>query len=67
MSVGQGDEVILPANTYIATALAVSAAGARPVLVDVAEPNFAIDPERVDELAAYMLTLRNPAYKPAIQ
>lgn len=30
-----GDDVILPANTYIATALAVSACGATPVLVDV--------------------------------
>lgn len=29
--------------------------------------NFAIDPERIDELAAYMLTLKDPAYKPAIQ
>jgi dTDP-4-amino-4,6-dideoxygalactose transaminase len=34
LDIGPGDEVILPANTYIATALAVSAVGARPVLVD---------------------------------
>ncbi len=34
LGVGAGDEVIIPANTYIATALAVSAVGARPVLVD---------------------------------
>ncbi|HVD14469.1 MAG TPA: DegT/DnrJ/EryC1/StrS family aminotransferase [Actinomycetota bacterium] len=34
LDIGQGDQVILPANTYIATALAVSAVGARPVLVD---------------------------------
>lgn len=33
--VGPGDEVILPANTFIATALAVVEAGATPVLVDV--------------------------------
>jgi dTDP-4-amino-4,6-dideoxygalactose transaminase len=33
--VGPGDEVIVPANTYIATAIAVSDAGAIPVLVDV--------------------------------
>jgi len=32
--VGPGDEVILPANTFIATALAVARAGATPVLVD---------------------------------
>ncbi len=32
--IGQGDEVIIPANTFIATALAVSYSGAKPVLVD---------------------------------
>jgi dTDP-4-amino-4,6-dideoxygalactose transaminase len=32
--IGEGDEVILPANTFIATALAVARAGAKPVLVD---------------------------------
>ncbi len=32
--IGLGDEVILPANTFIATALAVSYVGAKPVLVD---------------------------------
>jgi dTDP-4-amino-4,6-dideoxygalactose transaminase len=34
IGVGPGDEVILPANTYIASAIAVSAAGATPVFVD---------------------------------
>ncbi|MBI3183465.1 MAG: DegT/DnrJ/EryC1/StrS family aminotransferase [Myxococcales bacterium] len=37
--IGQGDEVILPANTFIATALAVARAGATPVLVDC-DPDF---------------------------
>lgn len=32
MEIGQGDEVIVPANTYIATGLAVSQTGATPVL-----------------------------------
>src|SRR5262245_45917882 len=35
LGVGRDDEVILPANAFIATILAVSATGARPVLVDV--------------------------------
>jgi len=35
--IGPGDEVILPANTFIATAFAVLEAGAVPVLVDVEE------------------------------
>lgn len=40
-------EVILPANTFIATAEAVSRIGARPVLVDVDDDYLLIDPERV--------------------
>lgn len=43
LDVGPGDEVILPANTYIATALAVSAVGARPVLVDCDPRTYNID------------------------
>ena len=41
--VGPGDEVILPANTFIATALAVARAGARPVLVDCDERHQLVD------------------------
>ena len=45
--IGQGDEVILPANTFIATALAVSAVGAKPVLVDIDPATYNIDPDAV--------------------
>jgi dTDP-4-amino-4,6-dideoxygalactose transaminase len=41
-------EVILPANTYIATALAVSAIGARPVLVDCEAQTYQVDPALVE-------------------
>jgi len=41
--VGPGDEVIVPAYTYAATALVVLHAGARPVMVDVKE-DFTLDP-----------------------
>jgi dTDP-4-amino-4,6-dideoxygalactose transaminase len=44
LGIGAGDEVIVPANTYIATALAVSAVGASPVLVDCRHDTFNIDP-----------------------
>jgi dTDP-4-amino-4,6-dideoxygalactose transaminase len=39
LGVGPGDEVIVPTNTFIATVLAISHTGARPVLVDC-EPNY---------------------------
>jgi dTDP-4-amino-4,6-dideoxygalactose transaminase len=45
--VGRDDEVILPANTFIATAEAVSRIGARPVLVDVDPEYLLIDPAKV--------------------
>lgn len=46
--VGPDDEVIIPANTFIATALAVSATGARPVLVDCKEDTYQIDPQLIE-------------------
>ncbi|XIE77596.1 DegT/DnrJ/EryC1/StrS family aminotransferase [Streptomyces sp. SBR177] len=45
--VGAGDEVVLPANTFIATAGAVARIGARPVLVDCAPDTLLIDPGAV--------------------
>lgn len=47
--VGQGDEVIVPANTYIATLLAVSNVGAIPILVDPNESTYNIDPGKITQ------------------
>jgi dTDP-4-amino-4,6-dideoxygalactose transaminase len=47
--VGSGDEVIVPANSFVATALAVVRAGAVPVLVDCDPVYHLIDPGRVAE------------------
>lgn len=47
VGVGPGDEVILPANTFIATALAVARAGAVPVLVDADPTHHLIDVDAV--------------------
>lgn len=48
LQVGQGDECILPANTFIATAEAVGRAGATPVLVDCADDDtYLIDADAV--------------------
>jgi dTDP-4-amino-4,6-dideoxygalactose transaminase len=46
--IGAGDEVIVPAMTFVATAEAVSQAGATPVLVDVSEADHNIDPAAVE-------------------
>lgn len=45
--VGAGDEVIVPAYTWVATWLAVSAVGAVPVGVDVERSTYNVDPEAV--------------------
>ena len=46
--IGAGDEVIVPSNTYIATWLAVSYAGATPVPVEPDPQTFNIDPARIE-------------------
>jgi len=48
MGVGPGDEVIVPSNTYIATWLAVSHCGARPVPVEPNEQTYNIDPKKIE-------------------
>lgn len=58
--IGAGDEVILPANSFFATAEAVMAAGATPVLVDVNPNNALIDPDA----AASAITERTAAVIP---
>ena len=46
---GEGDEVIVPANTFIATALAVSYVGAKPVLVEPDEETYTINPSLIED------------------
>lgn len=46
--IGPGDEVIVPSNTYIATWLAVSHTGAKPVPVEPCEATHNIDPARIE-------------------
>lgn len=48
MDIGAGDEVIVPANTYIATWLAVSYAGATPVPVEPDKKTYNINPEEIE-------------------
>lgn len=49
MEIGEGDEVIVPSNTYIATALAVTYVGATPVFVEPKLSTFNIDSGRIEE------------------
>ena len=46
---GAGDEIIVPANTYIATILAISGNGCTPVLVEPDINTYNIDPEKIEE------------------
>jgi len=48
MDIGPGDEVIVPSNTYIATWLAVSYAGATPVPVEPDALTYNLDPRRIE-------------------
>lgn len=49
MDIGHGDEVIVPATTFIATALAVTYVGAVPVFVEVDPDLYTIDCDRIEE------------------
>lgn len=46
--IGEGDEVIVPANTFIATALAVSYVGATPVFIDSDPNTLLMDPDKIE-------------------
>ncbi len=49
LDVGEGDEVILPTYTFIATALCVSYTGARVVFVDIEEGSYNMDPAKLEK------------------
>jgi len=46
--IGEGHEVIVPSNTYIATWLAITYAGAKPIPVEPDPQNYNLDPNRVE-------------------
>lgn len=49
LDIGKGDEVIVPANTYIATWLAVMTTGAKPVPVEPDLRSYNLDPTRLED------------------
>lgn len=60
LGIGSGDEVLVPANTFVATLMGILQAGARPVLVDCHLETALIDLE----LAAKAITPRTKAIVP---
>jgi dTDP-4-amino-4,6-dideoxygalactose transaminase len=60
LEIGPGDEVIVPSNTYIATWLAVTYAGATPVPVEPDERTYNLDPARLQAA----ITTRTKAIMP---
>ena len=60
LEIGPGDEVIVPSNSFIATAEAVSVVGATPRLVDVDPDSHLITAEIVDRSLGPKRALRGP-------
>jgi dTDP-4-amino-4,6-dideoxygalactose transaminase len=58
--IGKDDEVIVPSNTYIASWLAVSYAGAQPVPVEPDSQTFNLDPNRIEAA----ITIKTKAIMP---
>ena len=48
LGVGAGDEVIVPAQTWVASASTIAYCGATPVFVDVTRDTWTLDPERLE-------------------
>jgi dTDP-4-amino-4,6-dideoxygalactose transaminase len=49
LGITNGDEVLIPANTFVATAWGATLCGATPVFVDCEEDSYNIDPEKIEE------------------
>jgi len=62
LDVGRGDEVIVPANTFIATAMAVTYVGAKPVFVDVDPLTYNIDCNSLEKAVEFVA--QHTAYQP---
>lgn len=60
LGIGSGDEVIVPSNTYIASLIAISNVGARPVLVEPNEATYNIDHTKIERA----ITSRTKAIMP---
>ena len=50
LGIGDGDEVITPVNSFIASSFSITLVGAKPILVDCQEDTFNIDIEKAEKL-----------------
>ena len=66
MEIGPGDEVIVPAFTWIATANVVRYCGATPVFVDIDPATFNLDPAAVEALFRTDLDLKSSGGDPRV-
>jgi len=46
--IGEGDEVVTVANSFVATALAISFTGAKPLFVDIDPKTYTMDPNHLE-------------------
>jgi len=59
-AIAPGDEVILPAYTFVASATAILAVGAVPIFVDIDPETYNLDPQRVEEVITHRTTAIMP-------
>jgi perosamine synthetase len=52
LGISEGDEVIVPSFTYIASVNAIRYCGATPVFVDIEEDSWCLDPEKIEDLVS---------------
>jgi dTDP-4-amino-4,6-dideoxygalactose transaminase len=63
LGIGPGDEVIAPANTFIATCEPISYQGATPVLVDMDEETYTLDPAQLERAITARTKLIVPVHR----
>ena len=62
LGIGSGDEVITPANSFIASSSSISFTGARPVLVDCDPKTYNIDPQKIERAITEKTKAIMPVY-----
>ena len=58
LDIGPGDEVIVPANTFVATFIGIILAGAEPVLVDIDPSTYLMDYSKLQNVYTVCISLK---------